>query len=101
MRTETKRDLIGRLRSADGHLHAVLGMLEADRSCEQILHQLNAVQAALRAVGGLLLQNEVQECMGAVLKSDCPEESAAELERLIHLYTFSLKSGRFEVDIAR
>jgi len=101
MRAETKRDLIARLRSADGHLHAVLGMLEADRDCDQILHQLNAVQAALRAVGGQLLQDEVQECIGTVRKSDCPEKSAIQLERLLHLYTFSLKSGRFDTDITR
>jgi hypothetical protein len=36
-----------------------------------------------------------------VRKSDCPEERTPELERLLHLYTFSLKSGRFETDITR
>lgn len=41
--------LIRRLRSAQGHLQTVTGMVEAGEPCEQALHQLNAVQGALKA----------------------------------------------------
>ncbi len=35
-----------RLRSAEGHLGAVIGLLKAGKPCEQVLQQLNAVRAA-------------------------------------------------------
>ena len=36
-----------RLRTAQGHLDAVLRMVDADRYCVDILHQLSAVEAAI------------------------------------------------------
>jgi DNA-binding FrmR family transcriptional regulator len=43
--------LLTRLRTAEGHLHAVIGMAENGASCDEVLHQLNAVCAAIRAAG--------------------------------------------------
>ncbi len=46
--------IVGRLKSAAGHLRAVIGMVEAGKSCDEVLHQLGAVQAALAVAGGAL-----------------------------------------------
>ncbi len=43
--------LLNRLRSAEGHLHGIIGMLEVDEPCEQVLHQLEGVEAALEVAG--------------------------------------------------
>ena len=37
-------DVVQRLRTALGHLDAVTRMVESDRSCADVLHQLSAVQ---------------------------------------------------------
>ena len=49
MKPDQQSEIIRRLRCAAGHLNAVIEMTEAGQPCEQVLHQLNAVQAALRA----------------------------------------------------
>jgi len=55
MRPEEQVDIVRRLRSAEGHLGAVIGLLEAGKPCEQVLHQLGAVRAALRVAGARLV----------------------------------------------
>jgi len=44
----TQSDLIRRLRSAEGHLRGIIGMLQADADCHEIIRQVLAVQGALR-----------------------------------------------------
>ncbi len=58
-------DVVQRLRSARGHLDAVAAMVEADRSCIEVLHQLSAVQGALDAVRRRMLERYVGECLEA------------------------------------
>ena len=54
MHPEGRTAIVMRLRSAEGHLGAVIDLLEAGEApCEQVLHQLGAVRAALRVAGEL------------------------------------------------
>ena len=64
MQADEQADVIKRLRSAGGHLEAVINMLEAGESCEPLLHQLGAVRAALRAAGGRLLASQLRQSRG-------------------------------------
>ena len=48
MKPEQPSEIVRRLRCAAGHLNAVIEMTETGQPCEQVLHQLNAVEAALR-----------------------------------------------------
>ncbi len=67
--------LLNRLRSAEGHLHGIIGMLEADEPCEQVLHQLEAVEAALEAAGRALRTQEFC-CCGPLTRDNrvCPSQ---------------------------
>ncbi len=60
MLTEPRPATIRRLQSAAGHLKAVILMAERQAPCEEVLHQLCAVQAALRAAGCQLLEEQLQ-----------------------------------------
>lgn len=51
MKPNQQPEIIRRMRCAAGHLNAVIKMTEEGKPCEQVLHQLDAVQAALQAVG--------------------------------------------------
>jgi hypothetical protein NreA len=82
-----EQKLIIRLRSAEGHLRAIIEMIEAGEACEDILYQLAAVQAALRAASLVVLKRQLQ-FSAAVIRSDPrPETRCAELEQLLALYT--------------
>ena len=63
-------------------------MLEAGRSGEEVLHQLCAVQAALRAAGYVLLQKQLQDSLAFIRENPCAEECQAELKKLCDLYRF-------------
>ena len=87
MKPDQHSEIIQRLRCASGHLNAVIKMTESGEPCEQVLHQLNAVQAALRATGGKLLGCQSQESQAIILDSPSPERRTSELKRLQSLYT--------------
>lgn len=90
-----EQKLIRRLCSAEGHLRAIIGMIEAGQPCEDVLYQLSAVEAALRATGLAVLKRQLQ-ASAAVIKSDpCPETRCAELEQLLALYALLNKHPYF------
>ena len=49
MLLEERNEIVRRLRVSEGHLHVIIGMVESNQPYEQVLHQLRAVRAALRA----------------------------------------------------
>ena len=87
MHPEQRTEIVRRLRSAEGHLRAVIGLLESGKApCEQVLHQLGAVRAALRAAGARILNDQVNCSEDIIQNSTCPEDRATELNRLVNLY---------------
>ena len=52
-----------RLRSARGHLDGVVRMVEEDRYCIDVLHQLSAVQGALDRVRRDILEAHLRGCV--------------------------------------
>jgi len=88
MQPEEWAEILQRLRSARGHLEAVIGMVEREDSCELILHQLGAVQAALRATSTRLLDCQIRQSEEIILDDACIDERSTELTRLRYLYGF-------------
>ena len=80
-------EIMQRLRSAAGHLNAVLEMAESGQPCEVVLHQLNAVQAALRVAGTKIICGEAESIREDILNSASFPQYSAELHRLQSLYT--------------
>lgn len=79
-------DITRRLRCAAGHLQAVIEMTEAGAPCEQVLHQLNAVRAALHVAGVKIIECQAQSCKDMILNSDSVEQRTDELHNLQSLY---------------
>lgn len=90
MKPKQQPEIIRRLRCAAGHLNGVIEMAEAGKPCEQILHQLNAVEAALRAAGIKLIICQTQYSQATILESPSPKQRITELKRLQSLYTIFL-----------
>ncbi len=87
MKSNQQAEIIQRLRCAAGHLNAVIEMVEKGQPCEQVLHQLNAVQAALRAAGSKIIHCQAQSSQDVIMNSPSLNQRVAELERLQSLYT--------------
>ena len=62
MKQEHKRSALNRLKTVRGHLDAVIGMVEDERYCPDIMKQVSALQGSLEKVNRVLLQNHVETC---------------------------------------
>ena len=89
-----------RLRCAAGHLNAVIEMTNSDQPCEQVLYQLNAVEAALHAAGIKLIICQAQSSKTIILESPSPKQRIAELKRLQSLYTIFLEYPKHHSEVS-
>ena len=55
--------IIKRLRRAEGHLHAVIGMFEDGRGCLDLAQQLHAVESAVANAKRELIHDHIEHCL--------------------------------------
>ncbi len=63
-KTDSRQDLIKRLKRIEGQVRGIQRMVEEDRACGDILAQLSAVNEAVRRVSVLLAEQYAMECLG-------------------------------------
>lgn len=80
--SETKQANLARLRRIEGQVRGLSKMIEDDRYCPDILHQIVAVQQALRGVSRELIRNHLSHCVPAALKAGKAEGMADELAEI-------------------
>lgn len=91
MRSDRQSEILCRLQCAAGHLNAVIAMTEAQQPCEQVLHQLHAVRAALHAASVKMIQCQAQSSQEVILNSSSVSQRTEALERIQSLYAIFLK----------
>jgi uncharacterized protein len=57
--------LVARLKRADGHLRAVIDMIEAGKPCLEIAQQLQAVEKAVVNAKRALIHDHLDHCLNA------------------------------------
>jgi CsoR family transcriptional regulator, copper-sensing transcriptional repressor len=67
---EAKQKLNLRLKRIEGQVHGVLGMLDEERECGEILQQLAAIHSAVQAVSRIFLQEYTTICLVEMENSD-------------------------------
>lgn len=93
-------EILQRMRIAAGHLNAVIRMAEGNESCEQLLHQLHAVQAALNAVGHGLITCQIRNSQTAILDSSSVEERLSELKKIQSLYSVFTRYPNYHIEVS-
>ena len=63
MKPEHKRSALNRLKTVRGHLDAVIGMVEDERYCPEVMKQVSALQGSLEKINRILLQNHIETCV--------------------------------------
>ena len=58
-----KSELLSRLKRIEGQVKGITRMIEDDVYCDNVLHQVSAVRAALDAVGKQVLENHLRGCL--------------------------------------
>lgn len=69
-----KKSIINRLKITEGHLRKVREMVEKDAYCIDVLHQSQAVEAALKEIDSLILNNHLNTCVVDAIKKGNSKE---------------------------
>jgi DNA-binding FrmR family transcriptional regulator len=78
--TPTERaKIIRRLKIAQGHIKKVRKMVEENAYCVDVLHQSLAVQAALKEIDSLILNNHLNTCVVDAIKKGNSKEVISEI----------------------
>ncbi len=86
-RDDLRRNILSRLKKIEGQIRGIQDMVSGDKECEQILTQLRAVTAALKAVNGLVLKNYLQICYRGVPNEANPQEILSHLDKTVGVLT--------------
>jgi DNA-binding FrmR family transcriptional regulator len=63
----THPDIVSRLRRAEGHLRAIIEMIEAKRPCVDVAQQLHAVEKAIASAKRTLIHDHIDNCLEAAI----------------------------------
>ena len=91
MDENTRKTITRRLASAAGHLKGIERMVEEDIYCIDIIRQVQAVQAALNKVNGLILDNHLHTCVTTAIQGDDPHEREKMLKEVTNVFEMSNK----------
>lgn len=83
--TKDKVETLNRLRRVEGQIRGIAQMVSDERYCIDILHQLQAVRAALSKVESLVLKDHAACCVNEAIASGDAAEQRAKFNELIDL----------------
>lgn len=78
-----KLDVLSRMKRIEGQVRGIQRMVEDGKECEDILVQVRAVRAALRAATGQILRRYLLRCNELAQTSGDPVAQYEKLTRLI------------------
>ncbi|RIV86770.1 metal-sensitive transcriptional regulator [Aurantiacibacter zhengii] len=80
------KSLLNRLGRIEGQVRGVRAMVEQDRYCIDILHQIQAVKAALAKAEDEILKNHASHCVAEAIASGDEAEQRAKFGELVDLF---------------
>lgn len=80
---DPKHQITHRLKIAKGHLEKVIKMVEEDAYCIDTVHQLLAVESALKNTDELILENHLKTCVADSIKKGNSEEAIKEVMEVL------------------
>ena len=81
----THREQIAGLKRIEGQIRGVQRMVEDERYCIDILHQLQAVEAAVKRIEANILKKHLQGCVSEAIRTGSEREQDAKMDEMIHL----------------
>lgn len=93
---KVKNDVTLRLKRANGHLNAVIKMVENQEYCINVINQLKAVQSALEKASQVVLKNHLETCVTDAIKDGDAERV---INELLEIYK-RCPVGLIETDVA-
>lgn len=63
MAIDAQSDILNRLKRIEGQIRGLQRLIEEEKDCTEIVHQLSAARKALDKVGFVILTNKMQQCL--------------------------------------
>jgi DNA-binding FrmR family transcriptional regulator len=92
-----KREALLRLKTVRGHIDGVIGMVEDEVYCPDVMKQVAALQASLEKVNRVLLRNHLETCVSEAIRTGQGQEKIAELMEALP-YNSGLTDFRHQAD---
>jgi len=73
-------DVSNRLSRVEGHVRGIKRMWQEGKDCPQVLLQIGAVQAALKQVSRMILEEHMESCLVEAARRGKYEDALAELK---------------------
>jgi DNA-binding FrmR family transcriptional regulator len=86
-----KKELRNRALSIQGHMGAVVRMIEEDAYCIDIIKQTQAIQKAIDKLNALLLERHLGSCVTTAIRSDKPKERERVIKELLGVFETTAK----------
>ena len=83
---EARKATVNRLRRIEGQVRGLVQMVEQQRYCIDILHQIEAVKSALAKVESLVLKDHANSCVAGAIRSGDIAEQQAKFSELVDLF---------------
>lgn len=86
MTDHPQRKTLNRLSRIEGQVRGVARMIEEDRYCIDILHQLQAVKSALAKAESEILKNHAAHCVADAIAAGDASDQQAKFGELVDLF---------------
>ena len=83
MRHETA---LKRLKNVEGHIRGIERMLDEEIYCIDVIRQIQAVQAALNKISGIILDEHLNSCLITAVRGDDPDERERVLREISDVF---------------
>ncbi len=86
-----QEDLRNRALTIQGHVGAVVRMIEKDAYCIDVIKQTQAIQKAIDKLNALILERHLNSCVTTAIRSDKPKERERVIQELMDVFETSTK----------
>ena len=83
MQQDTKTSCLKRLNRIEGQVRGLIGMVDGDRYCIDVITQVSAVRAALKRVEEEILKDHVSHCVEHAIPAGDPVEQRQKINELM------------------
>ena len=87
MEEESRTKVLARLKKVAGQVAGIQRMVEEDRYCVDVIHQIAAVEGALDKVGRMMLASHIETCVEGAIASGKPADRKKKLDELMDVFS--------------
>jgi len=81
-----KKDILNRISYVEGHCAAIKRMVDEGVYCIDVIHQIEAIESALKKIKEKILENHLDTCVTTAIKGNNEKQRAKVLGELMEIF---------------